>query len=155
MLRESCNGLGCLVRRQGIARHIPFDEKDEGMKQVIVMRRDLKMRRGKECAQAGHAALKWLADLLNPSVDDLAGRFLTEEQAEWLYGTQKKVVVYVNSEQELLDLHAKAKDTGLESHLIQDLGLTEFGGNPTYTCLAIGPNSDTQIDQVTSGLPLY
>jgi PTH2 family peptidyl-tRNA hydrolase len=45
-------------------------------------------------------------------------------------------------------------DAGLITALIQDAGLTEFGGVPTYTALAIGPDIDTKIDELTKDLPL-
>ena len=43
-----------------------MDEITEGRptKQVIVIRRDLRMRRGKEIAQGAHAATAWLAELV-------------------------------------------------------------------------------------------
>lgn len=37
-------------------------EKTKTTKQVIVIRRDLKMRRGKECSMAAHASIKFLTD---------------------------------------------------------------------------------------------
>lgn len=36
------------------------------MKQVIVIRRDLRMRRGKEIAQDAHASIAWLTSRLRP-----------------------------------------------------------------------------------------
>jgi PTH2 family peptidyl-tRNA hydrolase len=43
----------------------------------------------------------------------------------------------------------------MECHLVQDAGLTEFGGVPTYTAVAIGPDYDDRIDPVTGDLELY
>jgi PTH2 family peptidyl-tRNA hydrolase len=54
----------------------------------------------------------------------------------------------------LLKLHQRALDAGLITALIQDAGLTEFAGVPTYTALAIGPDEDAKIDQLTDDLPL-
>jgi PTH2 family peptidyl-tRNA hydrolase len=62
--------------------------------------------------------------------------------------------VSVNSESELLALHQRALDAGLITALIRDAGLTEFGGVPTYTALAIGPDEDVKIDEFTRDLPL-
>jgi PTH2 family peptidyl-tRNA hydrolase len=67
----------------------------------------------------------------------------------------RKVTVKVGSEQELLDVYEKALGAGLVVHLITDRGLTEFGGVPTRTCLAVGPDYDDLIDPVTGGLELY
>ncbi len=119
------------------------------MKQIIIIRKDLKMRRGKEIAQGSHASSKFLLNLL------LSGKKLSDAQISWVNQGMKKVCVQVNSEQELLDLWEKARDHGLISSLIQDSGLTEFDGVPTYTALAIGPDEDDVINMVTGNLQLY
>ena len=60
-----------------------------------------------------------------------------------------KVCLQVNSEDELLAHHQKALELGLRSHLIRDSGRTEFGGVPTLTACAIGPDDAVKIDAVT------
>jgi len=127
-------------------------------KQVIVIRRDLRMRRGKEIAQGAHASMAWLRQRIMPQLTS-AGR---ADQAEfsaaersWLEGSLRKVTVKVVSEQELLDVYRKALEAGLVVEMITDRGLTEFGGIPTRTCLAVGPDYDDLIDPVTGGLELY
>jgi PTH2 family peptidyl-tRNA hydrolase len=127
-------------------------------KQVIVIRRDLRMRRGKEIAQGAHAASAWLADRVIQDLwpnEDVAHRSVTTAQRSWLASSFRKVTVKVNSEEELIAVYAKALDAGLEVHLITDRGLTEFGGVPTRTCLAVGPDYDDLIDPVTGDLELY
>ena len=127
-------------------------------KQVIVIRRDLRMRRGKEIAQGAHASMAWLRQrvmpLLTPpgAVDQV--EFSPAERA-WLEGSLRKVTVKVGSEAELLAVYEKAIEAGLVAHLITDRGLTEFGGIPTRTCLGIGPDYDDLIDPVTGDLELY
>lgn len=133
------------------------------IKQVIVMRKDLKMRRGKEIAQGGHAAMKFLAlkirEVQNNRVRSMAGEhfpiFLSKAEETWLLNKFTKICVRVNSEQELLEIHQKAEAAGLVSSLVQDAGKTEFNGVPTYTCLAIGPDSADKIDKITGHLALY
>ena len=73
---------------------------------------------------------------------------------EWLNGSFTKIVVYVNSEQELLDIYEKAKDAKLPCSLIQDSGFTEFHGVPTYTAVAVGPWWSEAVDEITGDLPL-
>ena len=137
---------------------LPPDEAERRpTKQVIVIRRDLRMRRGKEIAQGAHAATAWLADLvlqtMRPNdVDHLA---LSPAEQAWLESSFRKVTVKVNSEEELIAVYQKALDAGLVVHLITDRGLTEFGGVPTRTCLAVGPDYDDLIDPVTGDLELY
>lgn len=119
-------------------------------KQVIVVRKDLKMRRGKEIAQGCHASTAVLLDL-----DKTMLGFNDPRAKPWLEGSFKKVCVQVNSEAELLEIVEKAKAKGLLHSLIRDAGLTEFDGVPTYTCAAIGPDTEDNINKVTGSLKLY
>ena len=57
-----------------------------------------------------------------------------------------KICVRVASEAELLDIEEKAKAAGLGVYVVTDAGHTEFGGVPTKTCLAIGPNDNAAVD---------
>lgn len=117
---------------------------------MIVVRKDLKMRRGKECSSAGHASSTWaIRKLLSGNTK------LSKEQEDWLSTGTTKICVQVNSEVELLDIYNKAKAAGLEAHLVTDAGKTEFNGVPTKTCCAIGPNEASKIDKVTGHLSLY
>ena len=123
------------------------------IKQVIAMRHDLKMRRGKQIAQGAHASMSFLFRRLQEkgsiSMDDF-----TEAERAWLTGAFAKVCCRVNSEEELLEIYDKATAAGLEVHLITDSGRTEFHGQPTHTCLAIGPDDAEEIDKITGHLQL-
>jgi PTH2 family peptidyl-tRNA hydrolase len=66
-----------------------------------------------------------------------------------------KIVCRVNSEEELLAIEEKAKEVGVECHVVTDNGLTEFDGVPTKTCLALGPDVSDKIDRVSGDLELY
>lgn len=124
------------------------------VKQVIIIRKDLKMRRGKEIAQASHASM---AFLLNPLkiTSDAQPITLDLETQFWKTTGHTKIGLRVDSEQELVDLYEAALAAGLKSHLIVDNGLTEFDGVKTKTALAIGPNYGEEIDKITSNLKLY
>jgi len=126
---------------------------DLRIKQVIVVRDDLKMRRGKQIAQGAHASMCFICRRLQEaapvSLDDF-----TEAQRAWLTGSFAKVCCRVDSEEELVEVHDKAVEAGLEVHLITDSGKTEFHGEPTRTCLAIGPDEADKIDAVTGHLQL-
>jgi peptidyl-tRNA hydrolase, PTH2 family len=127
-------------------------------KQVIVIRRDLRMRRGKEIAQGAHAAAAWLADRVIQGMSPngtVARVALSPAERSWLETSFRKVTVKVNSEAELMAVYQKALEAGLVVHLVTDRGLTEFGGVPTRTCLAVGPDYDDLVDPVTGDLELY
>jgi len=113
------------------------------LKQIIILRTDLKMRRGKEIAQGAHASMKaTLENMEDPHV------------AEWLRGSFAKIAVGIDGEDALLDLVKEARENGLVSTLIQDAGRTEFKGVPTYTAAAIGPGDPDIIARLTGHLKL-
>jgi peptidyl-tRNA hydrolase, PTH2 family len=126
---------------------------EKRIKQVIVMRHDLKMRRGKQIAQGAHASMSFICRRLQ-EVGSLSFDDFTAAQRAWLTGAFAKVCCRVNSEEELLEIHDKALEAGLEVHLITDSGNTEFHGEPTNTCIAIGPDDADKIDEVTGHLQL-
>jgi len=127
------------------------------VKQVIVIRRDLKMRRGKEIAQGAHASSAWLAHAVADALDgDGRATVVLDPAARvWLTTSWRKVTLQVQTEDDLLALHDAAVARGLRSHVIQDSGRTEFGGVPTRTALAIGPDLAALIDEVTGHLTIY
>lgn len=128
------------------------------VKQVIVMRKDLNMRKGKMIAQGAHASMKVFLDrgmMQYPLDGDQTFAFtVTPAMAGWLEGAFAKVCVYVESEEHLLRLYAQAEAAKIPCALIQDSGRTEFHGVPTYTCCAIGPAPCAEIDAITGSLPL-
>jgi len=126
---------------------------EQQVKQVIVMRHDLGMRRGKQIAQAAHASMSFLCRRLQDSRQVTLSELSSEQQA-WLTDSFVKVCCRVNSEAELLEIYEQAKQSGLECHLITDSGKTEFHGQLTRTCLAIGPDLAQRIDPITSKLKL-
>lgn len=125
------------------------------VKQVIVIRKDLKMRRGKEIAQGSHASLAWLSNRLRNYLTNNSKPKFNKEETEWLLGPFTKVCLRVETEEELIDVYKNAKSAGLNAELITDSGKTEFGGVPTKTCCAIGPNKALDIDEITGELKLY
>ena len=137
------------------------------VKQMIIMRRDLKMRKGKIAAQAGHACVEailqtivrnHLEGYLKISNDGCLSLIEAPDNlpiVNWFREGETKICVYVDSESELLQLDSRAKDAGFVSALICDAGCTEFHGKPTFTCLALEPLPSDIVDVLTGALPLY
>ncbi|MBS4961292.1 MAG: aminoacyl-tRNA hydrolase [Clostridiales bacterium] len=136
-------------------------------KQMIVVRRDLNMRKGKIAAQAGHACVTAVLMALKKEnrleqievFGDHIGLMSTSNKAtplsQWFEYGVAKICVYVDSEEELLEIDQKAKEAGIISALICDGGRTEFHGIPTYTCLALEPQYPEVVDPITGNLPLF
>lgn len=136
-------------------------------KMMIVMRRDLKMRKGKIAAQAGHACVDAVLMALHregrlQDFEMTADGFCLKETdkpvtplSDWfLYGCAK-VCVYVDSEEDLLTIAQKAREKGMIAAVITDAGMTEFHGVPTKTCLALEPLPSELVDELTGDLPLF
>jgi PTH2 family peptidyl-tRNA hydrolase len=110
-------------------------------KQVIVIRSDLKLSRGKTAAQACHASVT--SALKSDKII----------MKKWESEGQKKVILKARSLEELLELKKKCEKLGLKHSIISDAGHTELSPG-TVTALGIGPDEESKIDKVTGSLPL-
>lgn len=123
------------------------------MKQVIVMRTDLSgMATGKMCAQAAHASLGAVLPYVHILLPTREERKKMESVRVWLKDSFTKIVLRVNSEEELRAVYDKAERAGLIAYLITDAGRTVFKGEATVTCCAIGPATDEELKPITGEL---
>jgi len=113
----------------------------EEYKQVIVVRKDLKLSRGKMCSQVAHASL------------DSYRKADGKTRSAWESSGAKKVVVGVGSLKELLDIKERAGELGIPCSLVRDAGRTHVPPG-TVTCLGIGPGREGKIDKLTKELKL-
>lgn len=124
-------------------------------KQVIVMRKDLNMRKGKMVAQGSHASVGAVLKMqYQRAIDPKAVGWDWDAFDEWIEGQFSKICVSVDSEHELMEIKHRAEMADLPVKLIIDSGRTEFHGVATKTCLAIGPAWADEVDKVTGGLKL-
>ena len=119
------------------------------VKQVIVMRKDLNMSKGKMVTQGAHASIAFLTHLVRGYNGE--SLLLSKAEKEWVHGTFFKVCVGVNDEKELLDIGHNAVAKGLSVKYIEETGGFD---KPTLTCLAIGPDYSSVIDPITKHLKL-
>lgn len=124
------------------------------VKQVIVVRTDLNMRKGKMCAQVAHASMMMFLARRFPDWEVCARNDYTSVESFWLENSYPKIVVGIGSERELLDLIEAAHEEGVEVYEVIDEGRTEFNGVLTLTCAAFGPAPSVVIDKITGGLKL-
>ncbi len=112
-----------------------------GYKQVILVRDDLKLPKGKLAAQCSHA-----------SVDAV---MKSDKKIVELWKNQggKKIVLKVKDEKELFHYKHLAEDSSLKTALITDAGHTVVEPG-TITCLGIGPDEEEKIDKVSGKLKM-
>ncbi len=110
-------------------------------KQVIVIRNDLKLSKGKLVAQACHASLEAYKKSEEKDIDG------------WEDTGVKKVILKVSDLKELMEVYEQLKQAKLKPALIKDAGLTEIPSGTT-TCVGVGPAEETIIDRVTGKLKM-
>ncbi len=115
-------------------------------KQVIVLRIDFGMSKGKLCAQSAHASLESAVKTM--STDKIRKENIFQS---WLREGAKKIVVKVESEQAILRLRDLCIKNGIRHALIRDAGLTEVPAG-SITALGIGPDEESKINKITKDL---
>ena len=113
-------------------------------KQVIAVRTDLGMSKGKLAAQVAHGAVT-AAERARVTKQDI--------WRSWLREGQKKIVVKVTSEEEILDLRRLAVNNDIPQAIIRDAGMTELPPG-TMTVIGIGPSKSEEVDKITGELKL-
>jgi peptidyl-tRNA hydrolase, PTH2 family len=113
-------------------------------KQVIVVRQDLKIGKGKLAVQVAHAAI---------SSAEQARKHKTSWYDSWIHENQAKICLKVDGEKELRLLKGRVDEAGIPNSLIQDAGLTQLEPGTT-TCLGIGPLPSDIADRYTGDLKL-
>ncbi|KAJ4813809.1 Peptidyl-tRNA hydrolase [Rhynchospora pubera] len=115
----------------------------EDFKMVLVVRNDLKMGKGKIAAQCSHATLGLYKKLVNRAPKSLN---------RWEMCGQVKVVVKIETEDEMLVLQERAKSLSLPTHIVIDAGRTQIAPNSRTVMSILGPAD--MVDDVTGGLKL-
>jgi PTH2 family peptidyl-tRNA hydrolase len=113
-------------------------------KQIIAVRTDLGMSKGKIAVQVAHGSV---------SAAERARVTKQEEWRTWMREGQKKVAVKVASEEEIMELRKEAITHSLPFAIIRDAGMTELPPG-TLTVIGIGPAKIKKIDEVTKDLKL-
>lgn len=103
------------------------------------------MSKGKAAAQASHAAVAAAMKSRKEKFNDFA---------IWWRTGQKKIILAVDSEEQLLEIEKKVRATGVVVVRIDDAGRTQLPPNTT-TALGIGPHAMKSVEEMTSGLKLF
>ncbi|MBN2880533.1 peptidyl-tRNA hydrolase [Candidatus Woesearchaeota archaeon] len=111
------------------------------LKQVIVVRQDLNLPKGKLGAQVAHAAVEAVLKSDKNLVKD------------WRNQGMPKIVLKTENLESLYKLNQQSKDSNIITAVITDAGKTVVEPG-TVTCLAIGPDDKNKIDKIIKELKL-
>ncbi|MGD1834704.1 MAG: peptidyl-tRNA hydrolase Pth2 [Nitrososphaeraceae archaeon] len=114
------------------------------LKQVIIIRKDLKMGTGKIAAQVAHASLL--------SAEKTRNKNNSWYESWFSYG-QAKIILKVMSITELEEIEKKIIFMNLPYSKVIDSGRTQIDPGTT-TCIGIGPCPENLVDKITAGLKL-
>ncbi len=113
----------------------------QSYKQVLIVRADLKLSKGKMAAQAAHASLEAYKKAEASDIE------------EWESSGTKKIVLKVADEKELMEIYNRLKENKMKPSLIKDAGHTEIPAGTT-TCVGVGPVEENIVDKVTGKLKM-
>lgn len=134
-------------RSEGVSRLIKSVTSGVGLKQVMVVRSDLNMGKGKIAAQCSHPSVKAVLDLQRSKSGN-------EILQSWLAAGSKKVVTKSSgAEDELENLVKVARTRGLYATCIRDAGLTQIAAGSMTVCV-VGPGPEPEVDAVTGHFKL-
>jgi len=123
------------------------------VKQAIIVRKDLNMRKGKLAAQVAHASMNiFLNKAVTTSSNLIVG--ISKDTKEWLETSYTKIVLGCNSLEDLYKIRDECIEGNIPCAIVQDLGKTEFHNIPTETCIAIGPAQEEIINAITKDFKL-
>ncbi len=122
------------------------------MKQVIVVRKDLDLKKGKLAAYVAHVSMRFLLDNNEADRGDEFTIKLSPEEAVWIREGSTRVIYTVNSEDALRDLLFRAEIDGIESYPLQVQSPDEFSGDKTLVCAAFGPASSDELSRLVGKL---
>lgn len=113
-------------------------------KQIIAVRTDLKMSKGKIAVQTAHGSVSSYVK---------TKKIYPDWADNWFSEGQRKITVKVNSEEEIHQLAEAARKANIPYAIINDAGLTQLPPGTT-TVIGIGPSREELIDKITEHLPL-
>jgi len=129
------------MKKEDLRKEISKIKHIKSMKQVILVRSDLNLPKGKLAAQVAHAAVEAEINSSRKKVET------------WINEGAKKVVLKIKDLNELKEIEKEARREKLTVSVIEDRGLTVVEPG-TITCMAIGPDEEQIINKITGHLKI-
>lgn len=149
----------------------------DGMRQLIIARKDLQMSSGKLAVQVSHASMAFLVNMIRRNLCDISSvepnkvfayvKFDKETWNDWINGSFVKIVCGAKNKHQLLRVEDVATELGLEENIdyfkIRDNCYTELtpeefdenGVGRTLTCIGFRPLPKEICDRLSKKYQLY
>jgi len=124
----------------------------KNVKQVIVFRKDIKLRRGKLASLASQASAKFMFENNEADRGDELRVRLSQEEVQWIKESFPKSVLGIDSAEELSDLAFRAELLGISVYSVFDEKITKADRNAYPVCVALGPDNEELINQIIGHL---
>jgi len=114
------------------------------VKQVIVVRNDLNMKRAELATQVAAASVKFLIENNESARGNQVFVNLSNEEVSWLTGSFSQTILAANSEEQLQDIVTRAEIMGIEAHTSSK--------DDKIACVALGPDDSSLINRIVHKL---
>ena len=124
-------------------------------KQIILVRRDLQLKRAVMCALVAKASAEFFVANDDSTKDDELLVKLTPAEAEWITNGSTRIVLGVPSESVLRSILFKAEIEGLQYYSVEGrIGNWDEDSQHELLAASIGPDENDKLDEITKGLKL-
>ena len=121
------------------------------VKQVIVIRKDLRLRKNKLVSLAIRATMQFILDNNESDRPDELQVKLSQQEVYWLKNSFDNDILVVSSQDALSDIILKAELNGINVYSIFEKSKKSDEG-PQLICAAFGPDEEDRISQVVGNL---
>lgn len=125
------------------------------LKQVILLRRDMKLRRAEAAALASKASMTFI---IEGDESDRGGSVkvdLSGIEAEWMLGSATRIVLGVASEESMRKLLLKAEIQGVSTYEITGVSDDKVDEGIQLIAASLGPDDGDKLDLITGNLKLF
>ena len=125
------------------------------IKQVILLRRDIRLRRAEAAALAAKASMSFISEGNESDRSDVVQIELSGIEAEWLLGNSTRIVLGVSSEDAIRKLLLKAEIQGISTYEILGSTSGKIDEGMQIIAASLGPDEGDKLDAITGNLKLF
>jgi peptidyl-tRNA hydrolase len=125
------------------------------IKQVILLRRDIRLRRAEAAALAAKASMSFISEGNESDRSDVVQIELSGIEAEWLLGNSTRIVLGVSSEDAIRKLLLKAEIQGISTYEILGSSRGKIDEGMQLIAASLGPDEGDKLDAITGNLKLF